>query len=203
MSELGDADKNDISRSNGRKAIFISIFPRRVLHCGLLLSVVIVGAAGFGLPAAADSNNSYLAGAFHLALTIPAIRANSSMSAFPCAYALSIALALLLAILMSLVYGFSDTEIAPLQSLVGTQSVIRRIAGFCFAALVVASPFLWEMSGADGQLTSSFFNLVRNERVVFVLWSEVLFFVMLSFWVWCLFESSNFINGRNHDYRND
>lgn len=203
MPTLDSANKSNAALNNGRKAIFFPFFSKRVLQTGLIVSAAIVAMTGLGLPSTTDQSSDFLKGVFGFALTIPAIRANSSLSAFPCAYALSIALALLLAALMGVFYGFSEAKIAPFQSLVESQSSIRRIAGFCFAVLVVVSPFRWEMSGTDGQLTSTFFNLVRNERIAFVLWSEVLFFVMLSFWVWCLFESSNFISRRNHDYRNN
>lgn len=182
------------------EAIWTSLLDKKVIVFCLYASVIAIVILSFSLPS--HFHQSSWSGVFEVLTKIPDVGLMSSNSGFPLATSIAYSFSLLASMLIAVATCFVGLNLRSLRRLVEQRSKIGRAIYFLGILLLLIAPYVFELNVGDHQLSSRFFSLVGRNRFFLMLWGQGVFLGCYVFWLWILFELTNFIRfifGRVYD----
>lgn len=117
----------------------------------------------------------------------------ASISSFPMAAAMAYAGALIGSLIFGVAVCFAKVDMEKLRDAARSKSPTSRAIYFFAALIFLMVPYLLELRVSAGQFSFWFFEAVSKERLFLLLWVVGVFILFCAFWMWVLFEATNFV----------
>ena len=102
------------------------------------------------------------------------------------------------ALIGSLIFGvavcFAKVDVEKFRGAAISKSLTSRVIYFFAAIMFLAAPYFLELRVSTGQFSFWFFEAVSKDRLFLLLWVSGVFVLFCAFWIWVLFEATNFIS---------